>query len=1197
MNAQLCAGCSAHVCDLSEDSALIVRFPQDHVQCYAFLANGPGAVICPRCSNFNTFDFITIVVKPGVQAIIGVPEGKPDLESMAMLARDRISRIAPELDVVVLTNRRDFKRAFLKTFIDPAVVLCNEFSASGRDLAWFQERKHAFDYSFFTALWLTLTGAVQIYTREVGEYDGVSFVPHELAPNDARNVVAKRESLRRNTETAGALLGTLLISTVESLPAGGAVATLVERLGNLAPRLFLTDAVIAAAAETVGDMSVKLQDLAALRLHYLLELVLTLLCHACGKTNPRRTAWTEIAFLYEFLLWEAGQHADYVLEPDFMRSTLDEQWYWQTVGAFARQRGLSQVNAASMDTLSKLAETVGRLYPNELQERLRLRVSPAAGTTPAQFLETCKKVIDAVMAPVDVSLVCVYLDSLHEYAPDLLPNGVRFVFERLHQLPDTAPVDRCSMLSRLIEFLNKSGHARDADEMVSALKALIADPAFEQAEPVACAVALNELGNCLRIDEQYRESLALYDRSLALLNLGADDSRVRVAMRNRAIVLREMHFYTEAMHVCNSLLPHASSTEKRGILVTQAACLLEMGQSAEACKLLEGIASELDTVNFKSEHVLSVIALLGLLRLQVGRVNEARVLLLPAVEVARTQNYHTLLLVAELSSLQDEIEHDTAEQDTAIDAMHAILTRVGGGALDWLVMSVIIGLDRAMTQRGQTERAEQLIRELAQRADLELSPRCWQLHLIAAGHAARRGDIADRRQDVWTAMLAFQLGLANASAADDIASYTSPQGMAAAQMMTEALDVFGHDERESFALLLAADLRAAPVLTSRLRRREAFPFPLNDIEAEEERLRQLLQATPAVVLQFVGDGHQLSLVRTTLDQNGQLRSHVQRLPIDQLSVEKTAKSLSFALKTCQTAVRGQGYAHVAGWQELGAMLVKLTADLADESPLVVVAGPVGEAALSLAIGDRHPVCFVPSVGALISLRKRRLREGTLDAWRPGHLFTFATWFDRDKPAQVKALSAVAKSGAALALAFNLKGDHASGTHATGARLMAGLQQTDLAWLACHGGIRTGAESVDLYVAADGNLPTSDLNELNENRRNAHLVNWQALAALVTAPRVVVSSACDSGLTTTNPGGERLGLERPLFAAGAVVLAAPLWPVPTHDIQQHVERLLQQWLAAPGTSFALQVWRARKAGKEAGLMALATDAMAVFGDAL
>jgi len=1194
---QFCTQCNTHVCDLNDDSALIIRFPRDYIHCYAFLANGPGTVICPRCSSLNTFDFVTIVVKSGVLGIIGVPEGKPELEAMAMLARDRMWRIAPKLGVVVATTSRDFKCTFLRTFVEPAVTLLNEFSASGRDLAWFKEREHAFDYAFFTALWLTLTGVIQVYTRRVEEYDGTSFVPHELAPEDARNVVAKRESLRRNTETAGALLGILLISMVESLPSGGTAATLAERLGALAPRVFLTDSIIAAAAEAIGDMSARVHNPAGLRLLYLRELVLALLCHFFGKANPRRAAWTEIAFLYEFLRSEAGEEADYVPELDVMRATLDEQWYWQTVATFRRHHGLNKVSPANVDTLVKLAETIGRLYPDELQERLRMRISPAAGTTPVQFLETCKKLIDTVMAPVEVSQVCVYLYSLYDYAPAMLPDAVRFVFQRLDQIPDTAPVDRCNMLSKLIELLNKSGHARDADEMASALEALTADHAFEQAEPVACAIALNELGNCRRIAEQYPYALTLYDRSLVLLHLSADDPRVRVVMRNRAIVLREMHFYTEAVQVCQTLLPHASSTEKRGILVTQATCLLEMGQSAEASKLLEGIAGDLDTVNFKSEHVLSVLALLGLLRLQAERVKDARALLLPAVEVAAAQNYHTLLLVAELSSLHADSEQDTAQQDTAINTLHAILTRVGGGSLDWLVMSVIVALDHAMTQRGQSERAEQLIRELAERADFELSPRSWQLHLLAGEHAARRGDLADQRQDVLTAMLSFQLGLTNAAAADDIASFTSPQGVAAAKMMAEALDIFGRDVDESFALLLAADLRAASMLTSRLRRLEGLPVPLMDLEAEKERLRQLLQATPAVVLQFIGDGRQLALVRTALDQHGQLRSQVQRLPIDQLSVEQTAKSLSFALKTCQITVRGQGYAHVAGWKELGDMLAGLTADLAEGSPLVVMAGPIGEAALSLAMGDRHPVCFVPSVGALISLRERRLKAGALDAWRPARLFTFAAWFDRDKPAQVEALAAVATSGSVLASAFGLKGEHASGKEASGARLMAGLEHADLAWLACHGRIRKGAESVDLYVAADGNLPASDLNELNENKRNAHLVNWQALAALAAAPRVVVSSACDSGLTRTNPGGERLGLERPLFAAGAIVLAAPLWPVPTRDIQQHVERMLQQWLAAPGTSFALQAWRARKAGKAAGLTALATDAMAIFGDAL
>jgi tetratricopeptide (TPR) repeat protein len=1198
MAADFCSNCNAHVCDQGANAALMVRFPHDVLHCYTALANGPGSAMCPNCSHINTFDFLSIIVKNGAAAIIGVPEGKSELEETAVRARDMLLSSAPELEVTVTTTNRDFKRAFLAAFVTPAVVLLNEFSVSKRDLKWMQGREDHFDYAFFTALWLTLTGVVQVFTRQADEYDGAPFVPHEQAPDDARNLVAKREALRNNAETAGAMLGTLLISMAASLPPDGSVAALTARLAVLMPGVFLEDEVLAAAAETIGDMSELLhQDAAALPFQYMLELVMAMLCHTYHKTNPRRAEWTEIAFLYEFLLREAGVEAAYVPEPDVMRATLDEQRYWQVMAAFVKRRGLNQLGPTSQDALARLAETVVRIYPDELQARMRLGIKPVAGTTSAQFLATCKKSIDTALNPINVNLVGLYLHSLYDQAPDVLPDAARFVRQRMAQLPETALAARCYMLCVLIEYLNKSGHAGDAYDISTDLEALIEDPALAQTEPVACAVALNELGNCRRMAEQYREALALYDHSLALLDVGADDPRARVAMRNRAIVLRELHFYTEAMQVCNALLPYATSTEKRGIIVTQATCLLEMGQSVAASKLLEPQAGELDTVGFEAENVLSVIALLGFLRLQAGRVSEARALLLPAVATATKLKFYSLLLVADLSSLHPDSQQDVPLQDAAIDSLHATLIRVGGGSLDWLVMSVIVSLDHVMTVRGQAERAEQLIRELVERADFELSPRCWQLSLLAAAHAECRGDLARRRADVLAAMLGFQLGLANAAAADDIASYSSPQGQATAHMVTEALDLFSRDECESFALLLAADLRATPVLTSRLRRLVQLPPPLADSQAEHDRLQRLLQATPAVVLQFVGDGQQLSLVCTALDQHGRLQSRVERLPVGQPMVEKAAKSLSFALKTSQTAVRGQGSAHVTGWQELASVLAGLTADLPEGTPLVVVAGPVGEAAISLSIGHRHPVCFVSSVGALISLRERRLASGELDAWRPSRLFTFAAWFDREKPAQVEALAAVAESGAALASAFGLESEHASGKEASGPRLMAGLERADLAWLACHGRILSGAESVDLYVAAGGNLPAADLNQLNESNRSAHLVNWQALAGLAAAPRVVVSSACDSGLTTTNPGGERLGLERPLFGAGAIVLAAPLWPVPTREIQQQVGSIMQHWLAEPDTSFALQAWRARRASIAAGMTALAADAVAVFGDAL
>src|SRR5262249_30933565 len=189
----------------------------------------------------------------------------------------------------------------------------------------------------------------------------------------------------------------------------------------------------------------------------------------------------------------------------------------------------------------------------------------------------------------------------------------------------------------------------------------------------------------------------------------------------------------------------------------------------------------------------------------------------------------------------------------------------------------------------------------------------------------------------------------------------------------------------------------------------------------------------------------------------------------------------------------------------------------------------GETALSLA-RTKHVMCFIPSLGALIALRERRLSLPSGFGWRPKHLFDFAVWFDRELPAEARALSRVVQDGEGIANAHGLAYEAASAEGATGTRLLEGFAIADVARIACHGRVLPHAEAVDLLVAANGHLPPADLTEIID--ADPHILSWQKLAALPKAPVIVFSSACDSGLTVVNTGGERLGLERPLFVAGS-----------------------------------------------------------------
>jgi hypothetical protein len=64
-----------------------------------------------------------------------------------------------------------------------------------------------------------------------------------------------------------------------------------------------------------------------------------------------------------------------------------------------------------------------------------------------------------------------------------------------------------------------------------------------------------------------------------------------------------------------------------------------------------------------------------------------------------------------------------------------------------------------------------------------------------------------------------------------------------------------------------------------------------------------------------------------------------------------------------------------------------------------------------------------------------------------------------------------------------------------------------------------------------------------------------------------------------------------------VFIAPLWPVPTRIVQQEVTILLDKMMGQTATSLVEHVFELRAESARAGVVPLAREALAVFGDGL
>lgn len=126
----------------------------------------------------------------------------------------------------------------------------------------------------------------------------------------------------------------------------------------------------------------------------------------------------------------------------------------------------------------------------------------------------------------------------------------------------------------------------------------------------------------------------------------------------------------------------------------------------------------------------------------------------------------------------------------------------------------------------------------------------------------------------------------------------------------------------------------------------------------------------------------------------------------------------------------------------------------------------------------------------------------------------------------------------------------SGKGATVEAVLAALGVADLAHIAAHSIFRSDNPLFSHLQLADGPLTVYDLEQLPR------------------APRALVLSACNSGLSGVRPGDELLGLSSALFSLGTATLVATVIPVPDESTRSLMLALHRRLRAGQGPASAL-----------------------------
>jgi tetratricopeptide (TPR) repeat protein len=970
---------------------------------------------------------------------------------------------------------------------------------------------------------------------------------------------------------------------------------------SLIPKIVLIGEFGELLAKRIGEFveNFKIGEPGAIAGRYIYDAVLALLFAANELDNPRREEWTRILARYEFERRIDGNNEAMLLEPPLLRSCIDHDEFLKMVRGFGA--GLGQLDKESTPSHLHLLETVERIFPGEGQELLQPELV-SDSMSDSDVLAWSTQLFHKVEANLDEAgwmTISALLRGLQRRRPTILEPAIRDMWSEAAKRLD--PARRIRFARGAIEFLNLARRFGYAREIAQDAEALLGDA--KELSPFDRSTFLNEIGNCLRYKGEFAEALQRYEAAEA--ELGADDGRnKRVVMRNRAIVLRSMQRYSEAREVFAQLRSETWDLERLQSVISEALCLMEMGERKVVLALLDEHAHLADGLGGQRREWREFTSLRMQLMDMDHQREKAEQLASQLLEASKNADDPFNVAVA-TCVLLDSVTQETSEEERSARTDQAIATlrqavthaRHVQGSPD-VLLGLTERLNNTLIRLGKLEEAEQVVREAIDAIDPQKAPRGWLLCLFALRHALRRNDIRSAVGDALVALTWLDESLVQAAATSDVIALLAPYADEVAEVV-ELIIIATVEARPAMQEIAraAADLIAAPLLTARVRARLGVGPPTRDLQAQLTQLNNFQRETPVVCIQTVKLSHGIGLLISSSAQSDSLQSVLRILEIDADEVDATLRRLDFHLRHISPTARSLSLDDVRGWSEFVEAFRASTSELTSDMPLCIVPGPLSSLPFSLVFGSERPACFAPSLGLLLALReRRRCLPGGL-AWRPQNMFDFAVWRMGDKPAVAQALRMAASQGMIAARNHGLFHNAKIGTEADGPALLAGLSRADLTRLACHGRILPNQDAVDILVAADGLLPPAAAAALESSGTKAHVLGWQRLADLESASPIVIASACDSGAAILHAGGERLGLERPLFGAGTIAFVAPQWPVPAVATQRFFSIFLDQYLDDPTRPLATILVDTKKRAIAAGLPPLAVEAPAVFGDGL
>ncbi|HEX8597380.1 MAG TPA: CHAT domain-containing protein [Chloroflexia bacterium] len=1227
---------------------LHATFPEDLVQVRSLLAGGVSQVYCPQCRKVSPYDSAALCffwpTRKGLFYLPGrLAEEHPDVVvKMRQTLEEVVANVNTDLksnlegfseqesfsfDIILDAEKyRERLATAISTYVAP--ILADVFAAHEHDEddpdKWFIENESRLDKAFFGGVWLLTQDVIPFYALIFPDEEEAEAIETKAAFSGLGPFYLKVISKNRDVnsqEVLTTIRGQLrdlivlrILGLTRRLVAEGLLCEVEERLAEIIPKEAIDESTVELLAGVVPDYEENTDVPAVLKYAY--DCMLAAVCDLAGLENPRCDDWAGwyVAFeLHNRASASEKSVSGLTVPANFATRTITVEQFWDQL-ARRLNKAVTSKDASEYNRISELIADLGleKDLQNWLARGYNINIENADPEVVAGVSEVIRgRVLQ--MPDANRPILELWLRTLAMRDIDWM---VSFVQQLRHELLVGGHVSLsiwlgCRASELLNGFMLHPLAKEEVEGCIRELKQLSMWPPEEVHDHIDL---LTEEGNTLRYLGERSAALERYELCRQMLPGDLNQANVRVNERNRAIVLREMGHVGESLGILLSLLPYTRTTEKANVLQSLACCYIALGQFREATETLTQASVELPEGSMvSSERLILLINLAFSFRKQ-RDFDMALQTAYDAFKIAHQE--HQLWLVGIAAGLAadaaEELLEDEAEWVEVTDLAINILKETVSST-DKLRPSSIwdISIRALLAERleakGNIDEARQVIEQALNLYSQENYQELWVLWAKLSGYAHIQGQPALARSHLLSAQQSAIRAITHIEPDGDPFSLMMDKDRLQRVMAEQFLTAYRKSEIEALDLRAVADFQASVVLSNRLSLRWSLnehsdvraASTLENANYSEIQLRELADGLShteqklAVVQAFRATSG-IYLLLTNISDSG-LESKLLPWVADELTVRKLINQTSFKLTMWSPAQQHDPLQHLPSWTDFSnAFLNAITEHVSSGTSVCIIPGPLSGIPFQLILGESFPLNFVPSLAVAQLLHRRRLDLPGGIRWRPHQVHDFIVWRFGEQPSIIEQFQLGASSLERDLDALGVGYTSTQGIEGTREALIQALQKAECVRLSCHGRARIDDMRFELLVA-DDQLPPTDATSLDSEPGQRFLVDWQTISELHNCPPLVFSAACASGMAISLRGGERVGLERPLFRGGTLAYVAPQWPVPVAHIQPLINRIIRAYNANADQNLTDTVFGEINAAVKEGVPSWVARSVAIHGD--